>query len=70
MIDMLERRLAVKKEDLKKQQEYFKNDVKHIEQANYEDNAINALLDMKRLKTEISELELILRMQKVYENGE
>ena len=70
MIDMLERRLAVKKEDLKKQQEYFKNDVKHIEQTNYEDNAINALLDMKRLKTEISELELILRMQKVYENGE
>ena len=64
MNDVLEQRLAAKKRDLENQQEYFRIDMKNIEQSNYEDNAINALLNMKKLKTEIAELELILQLQK------
>ena len=67
MNDVLEQRLAAKKRDLENQQEYFKIDMKNIEQSNYEDNAINALLNMKKLKTEIAELELILQLQKANE---
>lgn len=47
MKEVLEQRLAAKKRDLENQQEYFKIDIKNIEQSNYEDNAINALLNMK-----------------------
>lgn len=43
----MEQRLATKKRDLGNQQEYFRIDMKNIEQSNYEDNAINALLCMK-----------------------
>lgn len=64
MKEALEQRLAAKKRDLENQQEYFRIDMKNIEQSNYEDNAINALLYMKKLKTEIAELELILQLQK------
>ena len=67
MKEALEQRLAAKKRDLENQQEYFKIDMKNIEQSNYEDNAINALLNMKKLKTEIAELELILQLQKANE---
>ena len=67
MNDVLEQRLAAKKRDLVNQQEYFRIDMKNIEQSNYEDNAINALLNMKKLKTEIAELELILQLQKANE---
>ena len=67
MNDVLEQRLAAKKRDLGNQQEYFRIDMKNIEQSNYEDNAINALLNMKKLKTEIAELELILQLQKANE---
>ena len=67
MNDVLEQRLAAKKLDLENQQEYFRIDMKNIEQSNYEDNAINALLNMKKLKTEIAELELILQLQKANE---
>ena len=67
MNDVLEQRLAAKKRDLENQQEYFKIDMKNIKQSNYEDNAINALLNMKKLKTEIAELELILQLQKANE---
>ena len=67
MNDVLEQRLAAKKRDLENQQEYFRIDIKNIEQSNYEDNAINALLNMKKLKTEIAELELILQLQKANE---
>ncbi len=65
MNDVLEQRLAAKKRDLKNQQEYFRIDMKNIEQSNYEDNAINALLYMKKLKTEIAELELLLQFDSV-----
>lgn len=63
----LEQRLAAKKRDLENQQEYFRIDMKNIEQSNYEDNAINALLYMKKLKTEIAELELVMQLKKTNE---
>ena len=62
MKEVLEQRLAAKKQDLKNQQEYFKVDIKNIDQSKYEDNAINILLYMKKLKTEIAELELLLQL--------
>ena len=67
MNDVLEQRLAAKKRDLENQQEYSRIDIKNIEQSNYEDNAINALLCMKKLKTEIAELELILQLYNSYQ---
>ena len=67
MYVVMEQRLAAKKRDLGTQQEDFRIDMKNIEQSNYEDNAINALLNMKKLKTEIAELELILQLQKANE---
>ena len=63
----LEQRLAAKKRDLENQQEYFRIDMKNIEQSNYEDNAINALLYMKKLKTEIAEFELVMQLKKTNE---
>ena len=65
MNDVLEQRLAAKKRDLENQQEYFRIDMKNIEQSNYEDNAINTLLYMKKLKTEIAELELVMQLQQI-----
>ena len=67
MNKILRQRLGAKKIDLKNQQEYFRIDMKNIEQSNYEDNAINALLYMKKLKTEIAELELVIQLQKTNE---
>ncbi|WP_306755965.1 hypothetical protein [Agathobacter rectalis] len=67
MNDVLEQRLAAKKRDLENQQEYFRIDMKNIEQSNYEDNAINALLYMKKLKTEIAELELVMQLKNTNE---
>ena len=67
MNDILEQRLAAKKRDLENQQEYFTIYINNIEQSNYEDNAINALLYMKKLKTEIAELELVIQLKKINE---
>ena len=67
MNKILRQRLDAKKRDLKNQQEYFRIDMKNIEQSNYEDNAINALLYMKKLKTEIAELELVMQLKKANE---
>lgn len=67
MNNILGRRLAAKKRDLENQQEYFRIDMKNIEQSNYEDNAINILLYMKKLKTEIAELELVMQLKKTNE---
>lgn len=61
----LKQRIIVKKQELEKQQEYFKMNTKNIEQSSYEDNAINTLLYMKKLKTEIAELELLLQFDNV-----
>lgn len=65
MKEALKQRLIAKKRELERQQEYFKIDTKNIEQSNYEDNAINTLLNMKKLKTEIAELELLLQYNNV-----
>ena len=67
MNSIMGQRLAAKKRELENQQEYFRIDMKNIEQSNYEDNAINALLYMKKLKTEIAELELVIQLQKTNE---
>lgn len=64
MNGVLEQRLAAKKRDLGNQQEYFRIDMKNIKQSNYEDNAINALLNMKKLKTKIAELELVMQLKR------
>lgn len=65
MKEALKQRIIVKKRELEKQQEYFKMNTKNIEQSSYEDNAINTLLYMKKLKTEIAELELLLQFDNV-----
>ena len=63
MNDVLEQRLATKKRDLKQMQDFLKIDMENnINSQNYEDNAINTLLNMKKLKTEIAELEFILQL--------
>lgn len=63
MIEILEHRLAVKRQNLENEQKYFEIDMKNIDSPTYEDNAINALLSMKKLKTEIAELEIILQIE-------
>ena len=67
MNSIMGQRLAAKKRELENQQEYFRIDMKNIEQSNYEDNAINALLYMKKLKTEIAELELVMQLKEANE---
>ena len=69
MNDVLEQRLAAKKRDLKQMQDFLKIDMENnINSLNYEDNAINTLLNMKKLKTEIAELELILQLYIINHN--
>lgn len=53
-------------EDLSKKQEYFKINIQNIDSPTYEDNTINDLLVMKKLKTEIEQLELILQMNEIF----
>ena len=54
------------KEDLSKKQEYFKINIQNIDSPTYEDNTINDLLVMKKLKTEIEQLELMLQMNEIF----
>lgn len=54
------------KEDLSKKQECFKINIQNIDSLTYEDNTINDLLVMKKLKTEIEQLELILQMNEIF----
>ena len=60
----LEQRLFTKKEQLEKQQEIFMIYTRAIKDSSFEDNAINHLLEMKRIKTEIKELETNLQFLK------
>ena len=62
MRKVMEYELETKKKRLKKLQEYFEVDMKNINSPNYEDNAINSLLEMKKLKTEIQKIEYYLQM--------
>ena len=54
------------KEDLSKKQEYFKINIQNMDSPTYEDNTINDLLVMKKLKTEIEQLELMLQMNEIF----
>ena len=53
MRKVMEYELQTKKKHLSKLQDYFRTDIKDIDSPKYEDNAINALLEMKKVKTEI-----------------
>ncbi len=53
-------------EDLSKKQEYFKINIQNIDSPTYEDNTINDLLVMKKLKTEIEQRELKLQMNEIF----
>lgn len=63
MREVMEQRLAAKKRELERRQEYFQIDIKNISTSTYEDNTISALLEMKKLKTEIAELEFCLQLK-------
>lgn len=55
------------REDLSKKQELFKVNVRNIDSPTYEDNTINVLLAMKKLKVEIEQLELILQLSGIFQ---
>ena len=63
MREVMEYELKTKQERLKKLQEYFKVDLKDMDSMNYEDNAINSLLEMKKIKTETALIEYYLQMK-------
>lgn len=63
MVEVMEQRLAAKKRELERQQEYFRIDIKNMDSATYEDNAISSLLEIKKLKTEVAELEFCLQLK-------
>ena len=66
MDEWIASRLAILREDLLKKQEYFKINIQNIDSPTYEDNTINDLLVMKKLKTEIEQLELMLQMNEIF----
>ena len=49
MREVMEQRLEAKKRRLAQLQEYFQIDMKNINSSTYEDNAISALLEMKKI---------------------
>ena len=63
MRGVMEYELETKKKHLSKLQDYFRIDIKDIASPKYEDNAINALLEMKKVKTEIEQLEYYLQLK-------
>jgi len=63
MREVMEYELETKKKYLSKLQDYFRTDIKDINSPKYEDNAINALLEMKKIKTEIEQLEYYLQLK-------
>lgn len=63
MIEVMKQRLEAKKIKLTQLQEYFQVDLKNINSSTYEDNAISTLLEMKKIKTEIAELEFCLQLK-------
>lgn len=66
MDEWITSRLAILKEDLSKKQECFKINIQNMDSPTYEDNTINDLLVMKKLKTEIEQLELMLQMNEIF----
>lgn len=63
MKETMQKILETKKRELERLQEYFRIDVKNMDSLNYENNAISALLEIKKLKTEIAQLEFCLQLQ-------
>ena len=63
MREVMQYELETKKKHLLKLQDYFCSDIKDIESPKYEDNAINALLEMKKVKTEIEQLGYYLQLK-------
>lgn len=63
MREVMQYELETKKKHLLKLQDYFRSDIKDIESPKYEDNATNALLEMKKVKTEIEQLEYYLQLK-------
>ena len=66
MDEYITERLRFLREDLSKKQEIFKINVEKIDSPTYEDNTINDLLAMKKLKTEIQQLELISQLHGIF----
>lgn len=66
MDEWIASRLTILREDLLKKQEYFKINIQNIDSPTYEDNTINDLLVMKKLKTEIEQLELMLQLNGIF----
>lgn len=62
MREVMKQRLEAKRQ-LTQLQEYFQVDLKNINMITYEDNAISALLEMEKIKTEIAELEFCLQLK-------
>lgn len=67
MDEWIAEKLKSLREDLLKKQELFKVNIRNIDSPTYEDNTINDLLVMKKLKTEIEQLELILQLNGVFQ---
>lgn len=63
MKETMKRMLEAKKRKLEQEQEYFRIDIKNMNNQTYEDNAISVLLEIKKLKTEIAQLEFCLQLQ-------
>lgn len=63
MREVMEYELETKKKYLLKLQDYFRTDIKDINSPKYEDNAINALLEIKKIKTEIEQVEHFLQLK-------
>lgn len=59
----MQKMLEAKKRELERQQEYFGIDIKNMDSATYENNAISSLLEIKKLKTEIAQLQFCLQLQ-------
>ena len=66
MNEWITEKLKSLKEDLSKKQELFKVNIMNINSPTFEDNTINDLLVMKKLKTEIEQLELILQLYGIF----
>ena len=67
MDEWITEKLESLKEDLSKKQETFKVNVRNIDSPTYEDNTINDLLAMKKLKIEIEQLELMLQLHRIFQ---
>lgn len=63
MKEVMEYDLETKKKHLTKLQEYFRKDIEDINSLKYEDNAIKALLEINKLKTEVEQLEYYLQLK-------